>query len=115
IPRRVSSESKRTKFALDSKARSSEQLRALSEALKPNGLMVVYRIGVGGTRDAKRSPTSIKSPFTSDELQEAGFKLLAFEQNDDAAVRQMGQLLRWDRALGVSEGELVASYTVVRR
>jgi hypothetical protein len=115
LPKRTSASSKRAKLVLDSKASSAEQLRALAGALKPNGLMVIYRSSAGVASDSRRPVGPIKSPFTVEELQEAGLRVLAFEQNDDAAVRQMGQLLRWDRMLGVSEHEVFANYSVLRR
>jgi hypothetical protein len=114
IPRRAAAESKRAKVALDSKASSLDHLRAFADSLKPNGLLVVYRMNDDSIRGTKRIATGKKPMFSAEEMQEAGFKTLAFEQNDDAAVRQMAQLLRWDQTLA-SEREFTATYTVARR
>jgi hypothetical protein len=114
IPRRGGIDSKHAKLALDPKASSLDHLRAFADALKPNGLLVVYRMNDDAIRGSKRVATTKKAVFAIDEMQEAGFKLLAFEQNDDAAVRQMAQLLRWDQALA-GDREFAATYTVARR
>jgi hypothetical protein len=114
IPRRVATESKHAKVALDPKASSLDHLRAFADALKPNGLLVVYRMDDDAMRGSKRIATAKKPVFAIEEMQEAGFKTLAFEQNDDAAVRQMAQLLRWDQSLA-GDREFAATYTVARR
>jgi hypothetical protein len=113
IPKRRSAESKRSKIAMDNKSSNDQRLRTFANALKSGGLLVMYHVGA---RDDNRRGGAMRKPqFTADEFQEVGLKVLAYEQNDNAAARQMGQLLRLDRALEVSERDLVASYTVLRK
>jgi hypothetical protein len=100
---------------IETKLPAVEYLRGFADAMKPGALWVIYNVSGAQPRDGYVPTADGRSPFTTEEFQEAGFKVLAFNQNDDAAVRQMGQLLGWDKQMGDLSRNLFALYTVVRK
>jgi hypothetical protein len=88
-------------------------LAALHAALAPNGLFLIYNIA--GAFDANRPATDGGSPFSREQFAAAKLELIAFEQDDDSAIRAFGKALGWDTQMGDLSVNLFAQYTLVRR
>lgn len=72
-------------------------LKSFFDALKPGGEMMIYNICPALTPpDKPFIPWSDgRSPFTREQWEAAGFKVLVLDQDDTAAVRVMGHALGW--------------------
>lgn len=94
-------------------------LKSFFAALKPGGKMLVYNIcPAPSPPDKPFIPWSDgRSPFTRQQWEAAGFKVLVFDQDDAAAVRVMGRTLGWDKGEGAwdIEHDLSVLYTLVER
>lgn len=87
--------------------------------LKPGGYFYIYNLA-----PAQGQPylpmADGRCPWSREQLQAAGFEVLAFDVDDAAKARQMGRLLEWDQGdesglTGDLEKSLFATYTLVRR
>ncbi len=97
-------------------------LKAISQALAPNGLLVIYNLAPKqAAADKPYLPhADARSPFSREQYAKAGLSVIAFDIEDHAFVRQMGSALGWDKN---DKGEvtndlstnLFALYTIVRR
>jgi SAM-dependent methyltransferase len=92
-----------------------EYLKHFADVLKPGGVFVIYNIGGLQREDFYAPPADIRSPFTTAEYEAAGFRVLAFDENDDIAVRAMGAALGWEPSMGDLSKNLFALYTVVAK
>jgi SAM-dependent methyltransferase len=94
-------------------------LKSFFAALKPGGKMLVYNIcPAPSPPDKPFIPWSDgRSPFTRQQWEAAGFKVLVFDQDDAAAVRVMGRALGWDKGEDAwdIERDLSVLYTLVER
>ena len=94
-------------------------LKSFFTALKPGGKMLVYNIcPAPSPPDKPFIPWSDgRSPFTRQQWEAAGFKVLVFDQDDAAAVRVMGRALGWGQGEGAwdIEHDLSVLYTLVER
>jgi SAM-dependent methyltransferase len=88
-------------------------LRAIRDALAPGGIALLYNIA--GAFNPERPSTDGRSPFTRDALEAAGFAVLAFDTNDDTAIRAIGAALGWQKDMGDLEKNLFALFTVVQK
>jgi SAM-dependent methyltransferase len=92
---------------------------ALAAALRPGGLLIIYNLcPPPSPPDKPYIPWADgRSPFPHEMLNAAGFDILAFDQNDDAAARALGHALGWDQGAGAMtlETDLFALYTLARR
>ena len=72
-------------------------LKGFFDAVKPGGKMLVYNICPALTPpDKPFIPWSDgRSPFSRQQWEAAGFKVMVFDQDDTAAVRVMGHALGW--------------------
>lgn len=97
-------------------------LATLFRALAPGGKLLIFNICPAmAPPDRPFIPWADgRSPFSREAFQKAGFKVLRFDQVDDAAVRAQGRVLGWDLP---EEGEpgmdlerdLFAWYTLVEK
>jgi hypothetical protein len=97
-------------------------LTALAATLNPGGKLVIYNIypTPSGPKEAYKPWADGRSPFSREQFEKAGLRVLAFETEDHAAIRQIGRALRWDKN---EKGEIIdnldinlfAMYTVVER
>jgi hypothetical protein len=94
---------------------AAQRLSGFAQAMKPGALYVIYNVARPSSRDARTTEGDAKISFTLDELQAAGFKVIVYNQNDDGAIRQMGQLLGWDKQIGALERNLFARYSVLQK
>lgn len=97
-------------------------LKSVFDALLPGGMLVIYNLAPAQAPANKPYLpwADARSPFTRKQFEAAGFKVLAFDINDDAFARDMGRKLGWDRnAKGEVrqdyEKDLFALYTIVVR
>jgi SAM-dependent methyltransferase len=107
---------------IDLGVNDDEFLKALAGALKPGGLLVIYNLAPAQAPANKPYIpwADARSPYTKAQYEKAGFKVLQFDVNDDAAAREMGRKLGWDRnskneVQADYEKNLFALYTIVQK
>jgi hypothetical protein len=91
--------------------------KAVFDALKPGGKVLIYNI-CGKQDPAKYVPmTDGRCPFPKDMLETVGFKVLAFDADDTEGCRGMARTLGWDQGPnGMNlKDDLFAHYTLVER
>jgi hypothetical protein len=94
-------------------------LRAVFDALRPGGLMMIYNLAPAPAPPGKPYIpwADGRSPFPRELYERVGFRVVAFEVDDTAAARAMGRALGWDHgpdAMDLTNG-LFAQYTLVAR
>lgn len=97
-------------------------LKTLAGALNPGGKIVIYNVypTPSGPKEVYKPYADGRSPFTRDQYEKAGLKVLAFEADDNAAIRRIGRALKWDKnekgeSIDNLETNLFAMYTVLER
>lgn len=94
-------------------------VRALFDALKPGGILLIYNIcPAPAPPDKPYIPWADgRSPFSEETLKNAGFRVLAFDARDDLAARALGKAMGWDQGPnGMNlESDLFAWYTLLQR
>jgi SAM-dependent methyltransferase len=73
-------------------------LKGFFDALKPGGSLLIYNICPALTPpDKPFVPWSDgRSPFSKKQFEDAGFTVVAMDQDDTDSVRKMGKALGWD-------------------
>jgi SAM-dependent methyltransferase len=68
-------------------------------ALKPGGRVLIYNISPAPNRPGEpyKNWADGRCPFPEVEWEKAGFRVLAFDQDDSAAARAIGHALEWDQ------------------
>ena len=91
-------------------------VRAVHALLAPGGFMLIYNLSPAPSKpEEKYKPWSDgRSPFARATFESAGFKVLAFDQDDTQAARQMGKLLGWDADMNL-DNDLFGTYTLVQK
>jgi len=94
-------------------------LHALHDAMNPGGVMLIYNLcPAPAPLDKPYVPWADgRSPFTKDQFVQAGFKVLAFDVNDDKPARAMAHALGWDigdQPMDLKK-DLFAWFTMVER
>jgi hypothetical protein len=97
-------------------------LKTLAGALNPGGKIVIYNLypTPSGPKEVYKPYADGRSPFTREQYEKAGLKVLAFEAEDNAAIRRIGHALKWDKndkgeSIDNLESNLFAMYTVLER
>jgi hypothetical protein len=97
-------------------------LKTLVNALNPGGKIVIYNLypTPSGPKEVYKPYADGRSPFTREQYEKAGLKVLAFEADDNAAIRRIGRALKWDKnekgeSIDNLETNLFAMYTVLER
>jgi SAM-dependent methyltransferase len=97
-------------------------LAALHQALKPGGRVLVYNLfPAQAPPDKPYIPWADgRSPFSRAQWEAAGFKVLFFDENDDARIRALAHALGWDKPEGGEPGmnlekDLFALYSLFER
>lgn len=97
-------------------------LRTLAGALNPGGKIVIYNLypRPSSPKEVYKPHADGRSPFTREQYEKAGLKVLAFEADDSAAIRRIGRALKWDKnekneSIDNLETNLFAMYTVLER
>lgn len=94
-------------------------VKALYDALKPGGLMIIYNICPAPSKPGEpyKHWADGKCPFPRDMWKKAGFEIIAFDEDDTPFVRKMAVALGWDKGEHPMdiENDLFAEYTLVRK
>lgn len=97
-------------------------VREVFNTLRPGGMFLIYNICPAPAPDDKPYIpwADGRCPFARETLEKTGFEVIAFDENDDEAVRQMATALGWDKAEEGQPGmdlvrDLFASWTLARR
>lgn len=95
-------------------------LKSVHDDLLPGGMLLIYNLmPAQAPANKPYLPWADgRSPYTRKQFEAAGFKVIAFDVNDDAFAREMGRKLGWDKnAKGEVredyEKNLFAMYTLV--
>jgi len=96
-----------------------EFCRQVARTLKVGGFFLIYNLSPAqNPPDKPYIPWADgRCPFSKSDLESAGFEVLAFDENDDRAAREMGRRLGWDKGSSAAdyEKDLFAHYTIARR
>ena len=74
-------------------------LKTIYGTLNPGGLLIIYNLYPKPPegKAAYNPQADARSPYTREQYEKAGLRVLAFNLEDHAAARNMGRALRWDR------------------
>ena len=91
-------------------------VRAVYDALKPGGFALIYNLC---TAPAEAGKPYIpwadgRSPFPRELFERVGFAVVAFDNDDTAAAREMGKTLGWGDSMDLTK-DLFGTYTLVRK
>ena len=94
----------------------AEFVRRIFEMLKPGGVAIIYNISPAPSKpDEPYKPWSDgRCPFARDVLEEAGFEVLKYDEDDTAFVKSMAPALGWEKVMDI-QNDLFAHYTLLRR
>lgn len=92
-------------------------LKAIWTSRKPGGFAMIYNLC------PKQAPPDKpfipwadgRCPFERADIVRTGFEILAFDVKDDKEARAMGKHLEWDKQGMDLDGDLFATYTLLRR
>jgi len=94
-------------------------LRAIRDALKPGGWVLIYNLCPAPSRPGElyKPWADGRSPFSRSAWEQAGFRVEAFDKDDSPAARVMAHVLGWDRGEKAMdlENDLFATYTLARK
>lgn len=95
-------------------------LKAVHQSLAPGGLFFIYNLSPAKAKPGQpyKPMADGECPFPKEQLERAGFEVLAFDVTDDTAARAMGRTLEWDQDGDDPwnlEEDLFARYTLARR
>ena len=93
-------------------------LSQVVKMLKPQGLFVIYNFcPPKAAADQPYVPWAEgESPFSREQLMASGLEILAFDEVDDIAARELAHRLGWDGPDGMKlDSELFAWYTIAKR
>jgi hypothetical protein len=112
-PAREADERQLVKLGVDGPA----FIKALFDALKPGGYVMVYNLSPRLSRDNEpyKPWSDGRSPFTREMWQAGGFQVLAFDASDDSMARQIFQTLGYPTKDAGGEDDLFALYTLLRK
>ena len=74
-------------------------LTAIFNTLAPGGKLVIYNLHPkpAGLKEKYKPMADGRSPFSREQYEKAGLKVMAFDIIDHDAARKMGRLLKWDQ------------------
>jgi SAM-dependent methyltransferase len=94
-------------------------VRSVHEALKPGGWVMIYNVCPAlAPPDKPYKPWADgRCPFPRAEWVAAGFQVLAFDQDDSPAIRELAHALGWDRGTEALDlkADLFAHYSLMRK
>src|SRR5256885_8584500 len=94
-------------------------VKSFHDILKPGGYVLIYNICPGPSPpDQPYLPWSDgRCPFPKSMWEDAGFKVLEFDKEDTAAIKDFARALGWDKgADGMDiDRDLFASYTLLKK
>jgi hypothetical protein len=89
-------------------------VHSVYNALAPKGWFMIYNLCPPQAEDRYIPWADGRCPFTRELLEATGFTVLAYNEDDSAAAREMGKLLGWNQSMNL-ETDLFAVYTLVRK
>lgn len=97
-----------------------EFLATIYSMLKPGGRFFIYNLtpAPNGPGKPYRTWADGRSPFPKGMLEQAGFRVVVFEQDDTEAARAMARALGWDKDKDEPmdvENDLFGQYTLCER
>ncbi|HEX9390159.1 MAG TPA: hypothetical protein VF928_02465 [Usitatibacteraceae bacterium] len=97
-------------------------LKTLSAALNPGGKIIIYNLypRPAGPNEAYKPWADGRSPFSRQQYEKAGLRVLALDTPDHDRAREVGRALKWERN---DKGELIddldanlfASFTILAK
>lgn len=91
-------------------------VRAMFDVLKPGGFALIYNLSPAPSKAGEpyKHWADGHSPWPRALYERVGFAVIAYDQDDTAAARAMGQALGWDRDMDL-ENDLFGVYTLLRK
>lgn len=109
-------------FKMDLGGTPEAFIQANFEALKPGGFWLIYNLGPAPAKEGQpfKAMADIRCPFPRGALENAGFMVIAYDQDDTEKARAVARALGWDKGPDGAKGmdvdhDLFASYTLMRR
>lgn len=107
------------RMRIDLGVSDAEFLDTLAAALNAGGWVMIYNIcPAPAPPDRPFLPWSDgRSPFSKEDLERAGFEVIAFDRDDTESVRAMARLLGWDTGdeqIDIAH-DLFGTYTLFRK
>ena len=97
-------------------------LKALCDALNPGGKLIIYNLypKASGANEAYKPWADGRSPFSRQQFEKAGLRVLALDAPDHEPARQIGRALKWDlndkgEVIDDLDTNLFASYTILEK
>jgi hypothetical protein len=107
------------RMLIDLGVKEDEFVRELFNRLKPGGRVMIYNIcPAPAPADKPYIPWADgRSPFTREQWEKAGFRVVIFDQDDSKAARAQGHALGWDQGEDPMnlEKDIFALYTYVEK
>jgi SAM-dependent methyltransferase len=77
----------------------AEFVKALHDALKPGGRVMIYNICPAPSPPGQpyKNWADGRCPFAKEVWESAGFRILAFDRDDSEAIRHLAKALGWDQ------------------
>jgi SAM-dependent methyltransferase len=97
----------------------SDFVSKLYRMLKPGGRVLIYNLSPAPNQPGTpyKPWADGRCPFPEEMWRKAGFNVIAFDQEDSPAAREMGHALGWDQGENAMnlESDLFAQYTLVQK
>jgi hypothetical protein len=91
-----------------------EYVRAVYRALQDRGYFMIYNLCPAQSKERYIPWADGRCPFERDLLERVGFQVLAYNEDDTQAAREMGKLLGWGDQMDL-EHDLFGTYTLMRK
>lgn len=92
-------------------------VKELAARLNTGGYLLIYNLSPAPNPEKYIPWADGRCPFPREMLEAAGLEVVTFDANDDAAARELGRALMWDRGEHPMdlEKDLFALYTLCRK
>jgi hypothetical protein len=92
-------------------------VHSLYATLKPGGVAIIYNLCPAPAPEGKPYIpwADGRCPFPREMWEKAGFRVIAFDVNDDAPARTMARALGWDKSGMNVDADLFAWYSVFQK